>query len=177
MKALKISLFIGLMVILTAAIPGRVIQADPLSSENYAMNAISKNHPVPFMSTIFANVMITGGGEYTPEVTVNGNGNATHLGRVIFSAEETIVFDEFYNGFADQDFIFTAANGDQLNIHANSNLYPISADPFILGEEGSGTVTGGSGRFEGASGNIVLKASVNIDTWTAQISLKGTIMY
>lgn len=76
-------------------------------------------------------------------LTVEAQGNATHLGR--FTRDETILFNPGTGVFTGQ-IIFTAANGDQ--------LFGDVDGAFISPTDATGTYTffGGTGRFRNASG-------------------------
>jgi hypothetical protein len=177
MKKIRIILLFGLMVILMAFTSSHLLQADPLHSSGQSSLLLAKKHPVPFNARINAVITEMVGDPSALKVTVNGSGNATHLGRIGFYVKETIAFDEFFNGVADQDITFTAANGDKLYVHAISNMAPVSADPLILAEEGSGWITGGTGRFEDASGSVVVKGVVEPFAGIAELSIIGIFMY
>lgn len=77
-------------------------------------------------------------------VVAVSEGRATHLGR--FSREEDILLDPNTGTFTG-DIFFTAANGDQ--------LVGIVAGAFTSPTEATGTytLTGGTGRFENATGS------------------------
>ena len=178
MRKLKISLFFSLMFLLMAAFPCKTTQADPLPSADKYLNHVSIKHPVPFMGRVSA--MITGmtGGNGTFYVTVDGSGNVTHLGKVQLHLEEVIVFDATGAGISDQDITYTAANGDQLSVHAISNVIPRIDDPAIMDVESiRGEFAGGTGRFEDATGTYHLKAVVNTSTHMVQAWINGSIMY
>ena len=76
-------------------------------------------------------------------LTVLTEGKATHLGR--FSREEEVLFNPITGTLAG-DIVFTAANGDELfGIVAGGFISPTTAI-------GTYTFTGGTGRFQNASG-------------------------
>jgi hypothetical protein len=76
-------------------------------------------------------------------LTVAADGNATHLGK--FSREETILFNPG-TGVLTGVIVFTAANGDQ--------LFGTVDGGFVSTTEATGSYifTGGTGRFQNASG-------------------------
>ena len=75
-----------------------------------------------------------------------GQGEATHLGRFTVTTEVSIyVFTP--NGVAIGNWIYVTANGDKLFVHGVGS----GADP--LHGIGTFTITGGTGRFRGASGS------------------------
>ena len=77
------------------------------------------------------------------EISANGQGEATHLGK--FTREESILFNPA-TGTLTGTIVFTAADG--------SELYCNFAGAFTGLNTAAGTYnfTGGTGRFEGASG-------------------------
>jgi hypothetical protein len=177
MRKVKISLLFGLMFTLMAVYPGKTVQADPLFSANMSVLLVAKKYPVPFHANIKA--MITDQVVAIPIVYIkeDGIGNATHLGKIEYHMEETVIFDAVFNGESEQDIILTAANGDKLYIHSTTKLTPISGDPLILDVQGSGGITGGTGRFEGASGTLQVKAIANTETSEVTEGIYGNIMY
>ena len=107
----------------------------------------------------------------TGDFEANGVGHSTHWGRSRNTMAGQMDLDTFAVlwGFG----IMTVANGDEVFLEAN--------------EDGSTAITGGSGRFEGATGSVVATAmwnvetSVDLDTMTMTMSydalLEGTITY
>lgn len=168
----------SLMCILMAAFPGRTIQADPLFNTNHSINVVSKKHPVPFMGSVNAVISDMTGAIPFFHVTVDGSGNVTHLGKVALHLEEDIVFDISGAGISDQYITYTAANGDQLAVHAISTVIPRIDDPSVMDVESTfGEFTGGSGRFEEASGSYHLKAIVDRETGRVQAWVNGMLQY
>ena len=85
-------------------------------------------------------------------LTVLAEGNATHLGR--FTREETILFNPA-TGALTGLIVFTAANGDQLfGTVGGGFVSPTSAT-------GTYTLTGGTGRFQNASGEAAFSLSTS----------------
>ena len=83
-------------------------------------------------------------------LTALAGGNATHLGR--FSREETLLLNPM-TGILAGAITFTAANGDQLRCtFAGGFISPTTAT-------GTYTFTGGTGRFENATGSAAFVAS------------------
>jgi hypothetical protein len=101
------------------------------------------------------------------------SGQATHLGS--YSLEELGSF--VGDGYSDSKGTgtFTAANGDELycNVEIICNNVPVDGG---IGQTGTMTFNGGTGRFVGASGSVDL-VSVTYADWTYTISGTGTITY
>jgi hypothetical protein len=81
-------------------------------------------------------------------VVSSGTGQATHLGRFEMTSPHFTYLDTF-TVEGTQDFI--AANGDTLTATFSGQLLP-NADGCLAGTLPS-TITGGTGRFEGATGS------------------------
>ena len=117
-----------------------------------------KKHLVPFKSDF----KITGsesstGGDLMFQL-VYGMGNATHMGKTELLVDEIITMNENLIWTAVADVVLTAANGDELHFTYNSEFdvsgfFSGTSDKIIV--VGEGTITGGTGRFDDASGNIV----------------------
>lgn len=83
------------------------------------------------------------------DVEVTGEGQARHLGRTrIETISETI---NLLTGVGEAIFVFTAANGDTIELEADFLAPPTPTGGFLL--IGSWMVSGGTGRFANASGS------------------------
>ena len=106
-----------------------------------------------------------------------GTGNATHLGQITSDGSLTIVGEASCGnevGFAvEMQDTFTAANGDRLMTLITMQLCPIA--PGIYHGVGTYVVTGGTGRFAGATGSGVFDGTGNFNTGTIICALTGTI--
>jgi hypothetical protein len=117
-------------------------------------------------------VPFRGRAEYTltavePDGTLrySGTGNATHLG--LFTADASL-FPQGDGAFS-ATAVFTAANGDQLFFIAEGEF---TSPTTVLG---TATITGGTGRFEGATGEVVfmdVTSIVHVDQ-----TFEGTIRF
>ena len=109
----------------------------------------------------------------TLQFTVEGTGTGTHTGRALvrYSDGQARVI-----GFTppnlvrlalEADVTVVAANGDQLYGHTT-----LTTEDFALGsghrDEGQVTITGGSGRFEGAHGELESTITVSPGTFVQQ---------
>ena len=106
----------------------------------------------------------------------DGDGNASHLGR--FSGSYETVSEPFLPGnFGVTSYELIAANGDSLFIEAHGQGDG-SQFPVVTAVE-VGTITGGTGRFEGAGGTILIDrvSEVVSDTvGTSTFTFTGTII-
>jgi hypothetical protein len=96
------------------------------------------------------------------ELTIDGSGQSTHLGR--FSRHEVLQIDGTGGVIGTIDF--TAANGDVLSVQVTGQF--ISGDTAV----GTYTVTGGTGRFVGASGSASFVA-VSLDGIHVDVRFDG----
>ena len=127
----------------------------------------SAAHPVPFKGR--AAVEVTGVVTTPPiqQLTGSATGEATHLGQ--FTRSETIVLDLTNFSFTGT-VEFTAANGDLLKADV--------AGQFISPTTAVGTYefTGGTGRFQNASGQAAFEATT-ADGLNFNVQFNGTILY
>lgn len=95
-------------------------------------------------------------------LTASGSGNASHLGKITFSAPHDF---DLVNGTYVSDAYIRAANGDVLHI--------VTLGQFINAVDsiGNWTAVGGTGRFAGATGT---GTSLNLN-FGADITFTGTI--
>jgi len=110
-------------------------------------------------------------------VTRMSTGNATHLGR--FTAVANFVVDLTPGvgfGIATGTVVFTAANGDTVIADTVGHATP-TATPGVLSIAESGTITGGTGRFAGATGSYsgtgVLSGGFSTASFEGTISSPG----
>ena len=125
--------------------------------------------PVPFKGR--ANVVVTGQEFLSPTVvrlTGSATGQATHLGR--FTRTETIVLNlqtlEFTGTLE-----FIAADGDRLTASVAGHFASLNLDAA----EGTYAFTGGSGRFQHASGQATFEAKA--DGASFDVKFNGKIQY
>jgi hypothetical protein len=87
-------------------------------------------------------------------VRVDGSGTttATHMGRIAYSSRECVDFGSYPFPYAGH-FTMAAANGDTI-FGTYTGTATIAEDGVTILYEQIATVTGGSGRFDGASGSI-----------------------
>ncbi|MBE0544779.1 MAG: hypothetical protein IH623_25860 [Verrucomicrobia bacterium] len=101
------------------------------------------------------------------------SGNATHLGRYTMASEFEVNLLTFTgSGFAD----FIAANGDSLFTEVTGQASPTDNTDFLIIVE-TYTVTGGTGRFAGATGSFTVKRLLDTVTKVSVGSFDGTIMF
>jgi hypothetical protein len=102
----------------------------------------------------------------------SGSGNATHLGRYTMTLEFHVnLLTLAGGGFAD----FIAANGDSLFTEFTGQASP-TGNPDALSIVQAHTITGGTGRFAGATGTFTLERLLNTVTKISSGSFDGTIV-
>jgi len=111
------------------------------------------------------------------DIVAEGTGQLTHLGRYFMSSPHTT---DVFTGETIGDQIFTAANGDTLTAFCAGFPQP-QPDGDVIGSLDC-EITGGTGRFEGASGEYVffLHASPRTDGgpgYATEAQISGQISY
>jgi hypothetical protein len=104
-------------------------------------------------------------------VTGTAVGTATHLGQYMMTFTALV---DLTAGTGLGDNIFVAANGDRLVCTSSGQVTP-TAEPGVLSIADSFSITGGTGRFEGATGNFSGVRLLNAATGISSGSFDGTI--
>jgi hypothetical protein len=109
-------------------------------------------------------------------VTTAGEGTATHLGKFSFvSPHLSGLLDFSIDGIQ----VITAANGNELHTSLIGNLHPEvdeTGHVFLVGAV-EGTITGGTGRFEDATGTFTFSLVFDTETAHSFAEIDGTIEY
>ena len=129
----------------------------------------SKDQEVPFKGRLEGTATITPGSPFL-SVSIEGTGNATHLGR--FTVEIPHLVNPM-NRTSIGTYEFTAANGDTLT--AGFTGQATLTAPGVLSVVETATITGGTGRFAGASGSFTVERLFNQVTGLTTGSFEGTI--
>ena len=106
----------------------------------------------------------------TMSVTVTGSGEATHLGRYPVSYEVEVDLPTG-TGLSAQ---YVAANGDSLFAEGTGQATPTD-DPNVFVVVEIYTITGGTGRFAGATGSFTETRQVNLATGVTSGTIDGNI--
>lgn len=142
-----------------------------IGSEANATGAgvLSDDQEVPFKGRLEGTATITGTPPFL-SVSIEGTGNATHLGR--FTVEIPHVVNAA-NRTSTGTYEFTAANGDTLT--AGFTGQATLTAPGVLSIVETATITGGTGRFADAAGSFIAERVFNQVTGLTTGSFEGTI--
>jgi hypothetical protein len=104
-------------------------------------------------------------------VKVTATGNATHLGKFTYTELATV---DTRTRIGTGTFLFTAANGDTVfgTISGQARL----TAPNVLTIEENAIITGGTGRFDGATGGFTVTRLKDTVTGVTTGSFTGTIL-
>ena len=127
-------------------------------------------HEVPFNGRLDGTVVVTPVDPPFFNVVITASGVATHLGRFSLVVPHLV---NFATAVGEGHFIFTAANGDTLTAHFVGTA-DTSAPVFAIVEHA--TITGGTGRFTGASGSFTVRRSYDPAAQTTTGTIEGTIV-
>ena len=110
-----------------------------------------------------------------PVLFVNGTatGNANQLGRYTATYEEQV---DLFTGSSVGAITLVAANGDVIFATQTGQGDP-TPDPNIASIVEVSTITGGTGRFAGATGTFTIERLVNLTTGDSSGSFSGTISH
>jgi hypothetical protein len=134
----------------------------------------SAGEQVPFRGSLDGDVTVTTINPQVPlvvQVDIAAAGRANHLGAF------TVVIPHIVNRAtrsAEGDYTFTAANGDTVTAHFTGVSAP-TATPGVLYIEETATITGGTGRFAGATGSFTVERWYDTIAGTTQGSFEGTL--
>ena len=165
---------LGLCVFATAC-AGQGLTSPMSPSISIGGAAVTEAHDaseLPFKGTLETVESITGSPPVLQDV-LTGTGQATHLGRFTATFTYDIHLEELTsNGF----FTLIAANGDSIFTDFVGQGNPIEGSDFSFIVE-TNTITGGTGRFAGATGSFTVERLLNRVTGVSSGSFDGTIEF
>jgi hypothetical protein len=126
---------------------------------------------VPFKGSLGGSVTVTPLAPPSLQVDVEATGKATHLGQ--FTLDIPHLVDVRF-GTAIGTYEFTATNGDKVYATFNGVATP-TATPGVLYIEETAIITGGTGRFAGATGSFTSERLYDRIAGTTVGSFEGTI--
>ena len=126
--------------------------------------------PFALSGTGVATLITDGSGNLVGAIPT-GSGTATHLGQWTVTGNVKYTPD---NGVlrSSGDALLTASNGDKLQLQIDGILDPVAAV-----DQGLFHIVGGTGRFEGASGDANFVVSINPLTGGFDLTVVGKINY
>ena len=126
---------------------------------------------MPLRGRFEGNVTVTPLVPPTVSVLIEAAGNAAHLGQFAVSIPHLVNRSD---GTAVGTYEFTAANGDTLTADFIGQATPTDI-PGVLFIEEVATITGGTGRFAGASGTFTAERWFDTIAGTTIGSIEGTV--
>jgi hypothetical protein len=133
--------------------------------------AAAADNEVPFRGRFEGGVAATPiDPPFLSELT-KGMGDATQLGRFAFVRPETV---NLLTSTSIGSFAFTAANGDILTADFTGQG-SLTATPGVLSVMETAFISGGTGRFAGATGHFTVTSSFDFATMLTVGSFEGTI--
>jgi hypothetical protein len=126
---------------------------------------------VPFKGSFEGDVTVTPLAPPFLQVDVEAMGKATQLGKFTLDIPHVV---NRANGTAFGSYEFTAANGDTVYAIFTGTATP-TATPGVLYIEETATITGGTGRFAGATGSFTVERLYDTVAGTTEGSFEGTI--
>ena len=134
------------------------------------VGASSASEETTFKGSLEGTVTVTPINPPTASVLIEATGNATKLGR--FSVEIPHVVNQAIRVGAGS-YIFTAANGDTLTASFTGTGTLVA--PGVLSTTETATITGGTGRFAGATGSFTSNRTFFMAAGETVGSFEGTI--
>ncbi|MFO0848282.1 MAG: hypothetical protein U0871_06970 [Gemmataceae bacterium] len=134
---------------------------------------VAAGDPVPFKGG-FAGTDLGRPIPNTPfaSVIVEAEGNSTQLGRFAYTAQITV---NTATGVGSGTFVFTAANGD--TVYGTVSGRAAFTPPNVLSIAETATITGGTGRFAGATGGFDVARLKDTVTGETAASFEGAISF
>jgi hypothetical protein len=142
--------------------------APPFASDVAAASSARAARALPFKGSFEGTQTVTPLSPPFADVQVSAAGNATHLGRFTIELPHIV---NFANGTATGTGTLVAANGDVLIVDFSGQA-EIGAIVSIVEHA---TITGGTGRFAGASGSFTIQRVFDPAAGTTIGSFRGTI--
>lgn len=107
--------------------------------------------------------------------TQEGEGTATQLGS--FTTVLTFCVNPMNFEYVDTEGSFVASNGDEIFITGRGQILPSTKDGYDLEFFDDFKITGGTGSFASATGNLTSESYVNMTTGQTDHVWSGTIAY
>jgi hypothetical protein len=131
---------------------------------------VSAGDQVPFRGTLAGTVSVTPLTPPMASVEIDGAGRSTQLGR--FTLEVPHLVNQATR-IATGTYVFTAANGDTLTAAFSGQATLVA--PGVLTVSETATITGGTGRFDGATGTFTTERTFTVATGQTTGTFDGWI--
>jgi hypothetical protein len=145
----------------------------PVAAQGATTSAASTGHEVAFRGVVAG--VETDDGAF-PLVTIQGRGIgfATHLGAFSYTNPHVV---DLRTRHGCGSFTITGVNGDMVTADGCGDATIVSGTPpnAILSIAEAGTITGGTGRFAGATGSFTVDRVFNGSTGRFVGTFRGTI--
>jgi len=148
---------VGLLVLVALALPMRAAAADQVPFKAAETGTFQLLSPCETSGIV---------------VDVTGSGHATHLGD--FTTHYRECFVPATGAVTNGSFTLTAANGDMVFGTYGGQVSP-TGDSNVFSYEDPGVITGGTGRFAGASGIVDTSGVVNLATGEYGGTITGSV--
>lgn len=125
---------------------------------------------LPFKGRLDGTVVVTPIDPPIASVVISATGTATHLGRFTLLVPHTV---NQALRVGSGTYEFTAANGDHLIASFTATATLLA--PGVLSTSETATITGGTGRFAGATGSFTATRIFVVADGTTTGSFEGTI--
>ena len=131
---------------------------------------VAAGEQVPFKGSLNGDVTVAPLAPPLLHVDVEATGKATRLGKFTLGIPHVV---NAAKGTAKGTYEFTAANGDTLTADFTGTATPIGGGVLYIEE--TATITGGTGRFAGATGTFTVERWFDTIAGTTVGSFEGTI--
>lgn len=131
---------------------------------------VAAGDQVPFQGTLSGTVTVTPLTPPIASVEIDGTGVATQLGR--FTLDVPHIVNQATR-IATGTYEFTAANGDTLTASFSGQATLVA--PGVLTVAETATITGGTGRFDGATGSFTSERTFTVATGQTTGTFHGWI--
>jgi hypothetical protein len=132
---------------------------------------VSAGDQIPFKGKLSGTAVITPLNPPIVSVTIDATGTATHIGRFTLQAPHVVNQSTLV---AVGTYLITAANGDTITADLAGTAVMVEP-PNVIAITETATVTGGTGRFAGATGSINVERLFNRATGVTTGTLDGWI--
>jgi hypothetical protein len=134
---------------------------------------VSAGDQLPFRGTLAGTATITPLAPPIVAVTIDATGTATYIGRFTLEAPHTVNQATLT---AVGTYTLTAANGDTITADLAGTAVMVEP-PNVIAITETATVTGGTGRFAGATGSIEVERVFNRATGVTTGTFQGWISF